>query len=83
MIVDPHTAVGFAAVEKLAEKLEPPVVFLATAHPAKFPEAVQKAIGIKPELPPELADLMDREERCTVLPNDVNAVRRFITERVA
>jgi threonine synthase len=81
VIVDPHTAVGFAAVEKLAEKLEPPVVYLATAHPAKFPQAVQKAIGKTPELPPQLADLMERKERCTVLPNDVDAVRRFIAGR--
>lgn len=83
LIADPHTAVGLAAAEKLTGQLEPPVVFLATAHPAKFPDAVEKAIGIRPELPPALADLMERPERCTVLPNDVEAVRRFIGDRTA
>ena len=61
--------------------LKGPVVLLATAHPAKFPEAVTQAIGIAPEIPPKLAGLMAQEERYTVLPNEVGAVRTFVLER--
>jgi len=80
-IVDPHTAVGIAAAEKLAGALKVPIVFLATAHPAKFPEAIAQAIGIAKEIPPKLAGLMIQEERYTVLPNEAGAVRTFILER--
>ena len=55
-----------------------PMVTLATAHPAKFPDAVEKASGIRPGLPPRLAYLMAAPERFTVLPNDVGRVRDFI-----
>ena len=81
VVVDPHTACGFAAADKLAEKLESPVVYLATAHPAKFPDAARRAVGKPPDLPPRLADLMQRKERCAVLPNDLHVVRAFIAER--
>jgi threonine synthase len=81
MIVDPHTAVGVAASLKLGESLKGPVVLLATAHPAKFPEAIEQAIGIAPEIPQKLAGLMAQEERYTVLPNEVGAVRTFVLER--
>ncbi len=70
-----------AARSLLAERSETPVVALATAHPAKFPEAVERATGVRPALPPHLADLMDRRERFTVLPNDQAAVERFIRDR--
>ena len=53
----------------------------STAHPAKFPDAVERATGVRPALPPHLADLMDRPERFTRLPNDQAAVERFIRER--
>jgi threonine synthase len=82
MIIDPHTAVGVAAAEKLSGELRGPLVFLATAHPAKFPEAITQAIGIAPEIPPKLAGLMTQEERYTVLPNEVGAVRTFVLERI-
>jgi threonine synthase len=77
-LVDPHTAVGIRAGR--ACRLDPkvPLVTLATAHPAKFPDAVATATGIRPSLPPHLADLLERPERCTVLPNDLDAVRRHI-----
>ena len=58
-----------------------PVVALSTAHPAKFPDAVERATGIRPALPPHMADLMERQESFTVLPNDQAAVERFIRER--
>lgn len=77
-VIDPHTAVGFHSYEQLKDTLEGPVVALACAHPAKFPEAVEKAIGERPVLPNKLADLYDRKERFTVLPNDPAAVKAFI-----
>ena len=58
-----------------------PVVALATAHPAKFPDAVERATGVRPALPPHMADLMERAERFTVLPNEQGTVERFIRER--
>jgi threonine synthase len=56
------------------------VVSLATAHPAKFPDAVEAATGVRPDLPAALSDLYEREERFTVLPNDLAAVRAHIAE---
>jgi threonine synthase len=80
--IDPHTATGFAIAEKLKDQLpEAPLVFLATAHPAKFPEAIARAGLPPPKLPPALANIMHAEERCTVLPNDVARVRQFVLER--
>ena len=71
MVIDPHTAVGVAASQQArAEGLTGPLVSLACAHPAKFPRAVQAAIGVKPELPEFLSDLFQREERLAVLAND-------------
>jgi threonine synthase len=76
-LLDPHTAVGYAVARK-AEPSASPMVTLATAHPAKFPDAVEKASGVRPGLPPRLGYLMDAKERFTVLPNDVAKVRDFI-----
>jgi threonine synthase len=58
-----------------------PVVALSTAHPAKFPDAVERATGIRPALPAHMADLMARPESFTVLANDQGAVERFIRAR--
>jgi threonine synthase len=81
-VLDPHTAVGTRAARALLrERPEVPVVALATAHPAKFPDAVERATGLRPALPPHLADLMGRPESFTVLPNDQATVERFIRER--
>lgn len=81
-VLDPHTAVGVAAA-RMALRQDPatPAVALGTAHPAKFPDAVYKATGLRPALPPHLADLLDRPERITQLPNDLAAVERFIRSR--
>ncbi len=81
-LLDPHTAVGLASADAMAAR-DPatPMVVLATAHPAKFPDAVEAATGVRPALPPHLADLYDRDERFTVLPNDQPAVERFIRDR--
>jgi threonine synthase len=81
-VLDPHTAVGTRAARKLLEaRPEVPVIALATAHPAKFPDAVERATGVRPKLPPHLADLLDRKERVTVLPNDQAVLERFVRER--
>jgi threonine synthase len=81
-VLDPHSAVGTRAGRALLqERPEVPVVALATAHPAKFPEAVERATGLHPRLPPHLEDLLGRPERFTVLPNDQPALERFIRER--
>jgi threonine synthase len=78
-ILDPHTAVGVRAAEVCREASDTtPIITLATAHPAKFPDAVKQAIGITPPLPAHLADLFEREERFTVLPADATKVKEYI-----
>jgi len=79
--LDPHTAVGFAVAQQHRRDPKVPMVVLATAHPAKFPDAVQKATGERPQLPPRLADLMSRTERVDGLPNDVAALKALIDDR--
>ena len=81
-LVDPHTAVGLAAAATRRGNPDVPMITTATAHPAKFPDAVEKACGIRPALPPRLAGLMDRPERVTVLPNDLVSVQGFIAGKV-
>ena len=80
-LLDPHSAVAVAAARRAKPDAAAPMVALACAHPAKFPAAVERATGIHPPLPPELADLYERPERRTVLPKDLAAVERFIVER--
>ena len=79
IVLDPHSAVAVGTAERLGAP--GPIVSLATAHPAKFPDAVERAIGLRPALPAHLADLLARPERFTVLPNDLAAIERFV-ERV-
>jgi threonine synthase len=82
-MVDPHTAVGLGAAQReAADDPDTPMVVLGTAHPAKFPDAVEKAIGRRPELPPHLADLFQRQERFEVMPAEVERIKAFIRERV-
>ncbi|MGC2854890.1 threonine synthase [Novispirillum sp. DQ9] len=81
-LLDPHSAIGVAAALHGGVPAGVPVVALATAHPAKFPAAVEKAAGVHPALPPRLADLFERPERMTVQPNDVGALERFVRETV-
>jgi threonine synthase len=78
-LVDPHTAVGLH-VASLA-KSKSPLVTLATAHPAKFPDAVQHATGEHPRLPQRLEHLMTDAESFTILPNSASAVKQFILSR--
>jgi threonine synthase len=80
MSVDPHTATGTAAARLLAGPGGPPnpMVTLATAHPAKFPDAVERATGERPALPDHLADLFDRPERTQTVANDLGAVQALV-----
>lgn len=78
MLVDPHTAVGIGAARKVESDPEVPHVVLATAHPAKFPDAVERATGVRPPLPVHLADLFERPERTSVIANDLAVVQRFV-----
>jgi len=77
-LIDPHTAVGVAVAEKEIRDPLIPMVVLSTAHPAKFPDAVEAASGVRPALPDWLADLDRRPERATTLPIDQIAVERHI-----
>jgi threonine synthase len=80
-LIDPHTAVGVAVAEKEARDPAVPMVVLGTAHPAKFPDAMEKACGLRPPLPDWLSDLRARPERATELPCDPTAVERHILSR--
>ncbi len=85
-IVCPHTAVGVkvAADRRHAGSIDRrvPMVTLATAHAAKFPDAVEAATGLRPALPAHMADLFERPERVTVVDNDLNAIKALILERL-
>ncbi len=82
-LIDPHSAIGLAAARAVRLDPDVAVVALGTAHPAKFPDAVEKATGQRPALPPALADLYRRRERFTVLANDLAAVEAHIRDQVA
>jgi threonine synthase len=78
-LADPHTAVGTAAARALApEDAAIPVIVAATAHPAKFPDAVERATGLRPPLPARLADLYQREERFETLPGDLAGIEAAV-----
>jgi threonine synthase len=80
-LLDPHTAIGVGAARRaLKRDSATPMIVLGTAHPAKFPAAVRAASGVEPELPAHLADLMERRERLTLLPNDLGKVEAFVRE---
>ena len=81
VLVDPHTATGTRAARLLAG--EHPVVTMATAHPAKFPDAVERATGVRPALPAHLADLFDRPERTEKVPNDLAVVEDLVAHAVS
>jgi threonine synthase len=81
--LDPHTAVGYALAQRHRRDPSVPMVVLATAHPAKFPDAVEKATGERPVLPPRLADLHQRTERVDGIVNDVAVLKELIDDRMA
>ena len=84
-LLDPHTAIGLAAARECSNNKTTPMITLATAHPAKFPDAVKQAgYPEDPKIkPPHMADLFDREEKYTVLDNDKAVVQNFIGNNIA
>jgi len=82
-IVDPHTAIGLHAARAVELSHDVPVVTLATAHPAKFPDAVERSTGTRPSLPARVGDLFAREEAYTELPGTYEAVRDHILGHAA
>ena len=82
-VIDPHTAIGLHAARAVELPVGVPVVTLATAHPAKFPDAVERATGTRPSLPPRVGDLFAREEAYTELAGAYEAVRDHIVGHAA
>ena len=82
-LVDPHTAVGVGVAEEHAGDPSIPMITLATAHPAKFPDAVEAAVGIRPELPAHLADLFDRTERIEHCDASLESVEAHVRTHLA
>jgi threonine synthase len=79
-IIDPHTAIGLHAARKAGIDPSVPLVTLATAHPAKFPDAVERATGTRPSLPARIGDLFQREERFVELPGDYDTIADYIAQ---
>ncbi|MEP7222725.1 MAG: threonine synthase [Novosphingobium sp.] len=82
-LLDPHTAIGLHAARASGLPEQVPVVTLATAHPAKFRDAVERATGQRPNLPARVGDLFEREERCDNLPGDYAAIADYVSARAA
>lgn len=80
-VIDPHTAIGLAAAQRAGLAPDVPVVTLATAHPAKFRDAVERATGMRPAVPNRIGDLFDRQERYDTLPAEFGAITGYIAER--
>jgi threonine synthase len=76
-VLDPHTAVGVRAAKELTDG-DVPVVCLATAHPAKFGDAVKQAIGTGPDMPASLAGIENREKRCEIIDADTATIKRYL-----
>ncbi|MFC7051768.1 threonine synthase [Hansschlegelia quercus] len=77
-LIDPHTAVAYAVADSVELDPATPTVVLSTAHPGKFPDAVEAASSVRPDLPPHLSELLELPEKLVRLPNDLVAVQAFI-----
>jgi threonine synthase len=77
-LIDPHTAVGIGAARRVGREGER-IVALATAHPAKFPDAVRQATGIDPPVPERLAAALDGDERFEVMGNELEEVKAYVS----
>ena len=80
IILDPHSAIGFGALKKI--NIDGNNVVLATAHPCKFPEAIDKSIGTKPSLPDELKHVMDEKEYYEIISDNLNKTKQHIKEKI-
>jgi threonine synthase len=81
IILDPHSAIAFGALKNKIN-LDGNNVVLATAHPCKFPEAIEKSIGIKPSLPKKLEHVMDEKENYDILSNNLRATKQYIKDKI-
>ena len=80
IVLDPHSAIGFGALKKV--NIEGNNIVLATAHPCKFPEAIDRSIGIKPDLPDELKYVMDEKENYDIISNNLSKTQQYIKEKI-
>ncbi len=80
-IIDPHSAIALAAAQDSTLDRDIPIVTLATAHPAKFGDAVERATGVRPALPARIGELFEREERYASLPAEIGAIEAYVAER--
>jgi len=80
IILDPHSAIGFGALNKV--NIDGNNIVLVTAHPCKFPDAIDKSIGIKPSLPDELKYIMDEKENYDIIPNNLSTTQKYIKEKI-
>ena len=80
IVLDPHSAIGFGALKKV--NIQGNNIVLATAHPCKFPEAIDKSIGIKPNLPDELKYVMDEKENYDIISNNLSKTQQYIKEKI-
>ena len=80
IVLDPHSAIGFGALKKV--NIEGNNIVLATAHPCKFPEAIDKSIGIRPDLPDELKYVMDEKENYDIISNNLSKTQQYIKEKI-
>ena len=80
IILDPHTAIGYGAFDKIS--LDGNNIVLATAHPCKFPDAIEKAINVKSELPSELSYILDAKEKYDIVENNLDKIKNHIKERI-
>ena len=80
IVLDPHSAIGFGALKKL--NINGDNIVLATAHPCKFPEAIDKSIGIRPNLPDELKHVMNEKENYDIISNNLNKTKQYIKRKI-
>ena len=80
IVLDPHTAIGYGAFDKV--NLKGNNIVLATAHPCKFPDAIKRSININAELPDELSFIMDEKENYDIIENNLEKIKQHIKERI-
>jgi threonine synthase len=80
IILDPHSAIGFGALSKI--NIDGNNIVLVTAHPCKFPDAIDKSIGIKPGLPDELKYIMNEKENYDIISNNLRTTQKYIKEKI-
>ena len=80
IVLDPHSAIGYGALKKV--NIEGNNIILATAHPCKFPEAIDKSIGIKSSLPEELIYVMNERENYDIIANNLSKTKQYIKEKI-